>query len=149
REVSRREVDRDAETRARLLRRRAQCHVARHSARDDERARLVLGCEAFGRADERAYNNVLKARGQILHRLRWLLARRDWLKLGLAHVLRDGGLQSTEAEVGPPVAHARHAEADCARVALARELLNNRPAGIAEAEHLRDLVVCLARRVVA
>jgi hypothetical protein len=64
-------------------------------------------------------------------------------------VLRDGRLQSAEAEIGSAVAHARDAEANGARVAVARELFDYRPARIAEPEHLRDLVVSLARRVVA
>jgi hypothetical protein len=123
--------------------------AASDAARDDERARLVFGGKFFGRADERAYDNVLKARGQIFDGLRRLFALRDGFEFRLADVLRDCGLQTAEAEIGPTVAHARHAEPDGSRVAFAGESFDYRAARITESEHLRNLVISLARRVVA
>src|SRR5205814_4351079 len=64
-------------------------------------------------------------------------------------VERDRRLDSAEGKVGGPVGHVRERERDRLRVARGRRGLDDRPAGEAEAEELRDLVERLARRVVA
>src|SRR5215213_7302801 len=74
REVARGEVCGHAELPPQLARSLAQGLVAGDAARDDERPRAVLAGEPFGRADERADDHALKARGQVLDRLRGLLA---------------------------------------------------------------------------
>src|SRR5215213_3347435 len=93
REVARGEVGGHAEPPPQLARSLAQGLVAGDATGDDERAGAVLRREPFGRADERADDDALEARGQTLDGLRRLFAIGDGLEPRLADVLRDGGLQ--------------------------------------------------------
>src|SRR5215207_11353855 len=74
REVARGEVGGHAYPPPQLARSLAQGFVAGDAAGDDERAGAVLPGEPFGRADERADDHTLEARGQILDRLRSFFA---------------------------------------------------------------------------
>src|SRR5829696_10418229 len=88
REVARGEVGGHAYLPPQLARSLAQGLVAGDAAGDDERPRAVLPGEPFGRADERADDHTLEARGQILDRLRRLFALGHRLQPRLADVLR-------------------------------------------------------------
>ena len=77
----------------------------------------------------------------------------------LAHVAQHRGLQAAEAEIEIALAARGALRSACVRrvvgsatarsLPLSRQPIDDRPARIAEAEQLRDLVVRLARRIVA
>ena len=98
---------------------------------------------------------------------RWKLAQMSSISLSLErhsafralpHVAQDGRLQAAEAEIQIPfhlrripigVSHARRWKRDRLVVAVARALVHDRPARVAQPEQLRDLVVGLPRRIIA
>ncbi len=67
----------------------------------------------------------------------------------LLHPAQNRGLQSAEAEVERVAFHARERELDGFRIAMRGELIDNRAAGITEAEQLGDFIVGFAGGVVA
>src|SRR5262249_42743252 len=119
----------------------AQTAVGRYAAGDDDALHASRVDRLAGGVDQHVDERLLDAGrdvGQITGGGRVL-----------AHVLPDRRLEPTEAEVEPAALHARARKADRAGVAVAGQAIDHRPAGIAEAEDLRDLVERLADRVVA
>ncbi len=67
----------------------------------------------------------------------------------LAQQIENGGFDSAEAEVIGIAANLCSGEADCGGIAVGGELIDDRAAGIAEGQHLRDFIVGFAGSVIA
>ena len=107
--------------------------------------------------DQRFDDAPLEARGKIDNFTVWQL-RDAQLRLALSHVPQHRGLEAAKAEIKAAVAlrsiavgigEACAGPADRGVVPVGREAVDDRSAGIAERQQLRDLVVGLAGRVIA
>ena len=120
------------------MQRRAHRAIGRHAPRDDERRRSLGNRERARRAiNEAIHHRLLEARGNV--RVAPLPA------VDSAH---HRALEPGEGEMRLSAAHQRAGQRHGGGIALARQRLHHRPAGIAQAQDLGRLVEGLAQRVV-
>ena len=143
-----------------------QAGVARDAARNDQTPRAELLGGPGGAAQKLVDHRALEGREQVergaRRHLEPVLHRGVMIRLQqrapcvdfLGHVPRlhpaqHRGLQAAEAEVERVALHARRRERYRSGIALGRQLVDHRPARIAEAQEFSDLVERLAGGVVA
>ncbi len=121
---------------------RLQCAVRRNPARKQHLLHTRLLDRPKRMVNKHVNDSLLEARGDILD---FGLSTFDFgLRLNVSN---HGGLEPAEAEV-ERVADPRARERNRVRVAVTRELVDQRPAGVAQPHRPRALVERLARGIV-
>ena len=118
---------------------RAEVAVGRHAASDHHAAAPAVPRRPHERIDQRMHDHPLERRRHIPPR---------HVRLALQEG-GHGGLQTAEGELEPALSPQRDRQVDGGRVAAVRQAGERRAPGKTEVEEARDLVECLARRVVA
>jgi hydroxymethylbilane synthase len=127
-----------------IVQRGANGLIGGHTAGDDERHRVRQGRERVGRAiRQHVDDRRLEARRDIGRDVGVDRAGRQ-----LADGLRDGGFEAGETEIAARPAEQRAREGEAARVTLRRQTLDTRATWQRQAEELRDLIECLADRII-
>ncbi|MCK7541387.1 MAG: hypothetical protein MZV63_66115 [Marinilabiliales bacterium] len=142
-ELRRGDVGVDPGVAGEALEARPQPRVPGDAAAQDERPRLDPVRRRPHLSDERPGNDLLEA-GQEIAQARIVLG-----DAALPDDLQRGRFEPAEAEIEAPVLRPGHGEGEGLGVAALAQLFDHRPAGIAEAEELGDLVERLPRGVVA